>query len=394
MAIAKKISDTLDKGSLIVEIFKKGADLREKWGADNIYDYTIGNPSADPPPQMTAILHELIDEKIDRKHGYTMTAGLPQARAAIADQVSRQQNRQLGAEHIVLCCGAGGGINLVLGSLINPGDTIITLAPRFLSYPGYIGNFGGIEKMAALNEDYSINYSALDNVIDSGCAAIIVNSPNNPAGYLFSAEEIACLGRFLKQKSRQVGRVIYLIADEPYREIVFDGEQTAAVFPHYDHAVIINSCSKSHSLAGERIGWCAINPQAEQADRLVAACLNLQLALGYTNAPALMQRALARGADLTVDSSIYQRKRDSVCSGLHRIGYQFNKPAGAFYLFVKVPGGLDEDGFIDILTKEKILVIPGVPFGARGYFRLSFCVSDSTIENSLPAFERAFAAAN
>jgi aspartate aminotransferase len=388
MTISKKIKASISQSSMIRKMFEEGIILKKKYGADKVYDFSLGNPNVEQPEEFKRELINLAAENIPLKHGYTPNAGYPETRQAIAQKISKMTGLEMDADHVIMSCGAGGALNVILKALLDPGDEVIVLKPFFLEYPFYIENFGGIIKYAATKNDFSLDITSIAGAISNKTKAIIINSPNNPTGKVYSEKEIAELSRMLLEKGRTLGRTIYLISDEPYAEIVFDGVVVPSILKAYPNSIVAYSYSKTLSLPGERIGYIAINPQIHEADDLISALILCTSILGFVNAPALMQRIVARLQDVAVDVKVYQKKRDLLCAGLAKAGYKFEKPQGAFYLFVQSPIP-DDVEFVKMLLKKNILVVPGSGFGGPGYFRIAYCVDDATIVNSLEGFAEA-----
>jgi aspartate aminotransferase len=294
----------------------------------------------------------------------------------------------MSADHVVMSCGAGGALNVILKALLDPGDEVIVLKPFFVEYPFYIENYGGVVKFARTNADFSLDIAAISKAINRKTKAIIINSPNNPTGKVYSKKNIADLARLLKEKGRAYNKAIYLISDEPYAEIVFDSITVPSVLKAYPNSIIAYSYSKTLSLPGERIGYIAVNPKIHEVRDLISALILCTRIMGFVNAPALMQRIVARLQHVAVDVKVYQKKRDLLCAGLTKAGYKFEKPQGAFYLFVQSPIP-DDVEFVKMLLTKNILVAPGSGFGGPGYFRIAFCVDDATIVNSMEGFTEA-----
>jgi len=385
MSISKKIKASISQSSVIRKMFEEGIALKKKHGADNVFDFSLGNPNVDHPREFKRELIKVADEEIVLKHGYTPNAGYPETRQAVATKISQTCGLKMTADHIVMSCGAGGALNVILKSLLDPGDEVIIFKPFFVEYPFYIENYNGVVKYVSTKPDFSLDMAALSKAITPKTKAIIINSPNNPTGKVYSKKNIADLAGLLKEKGRLLYKPIYLIADEPYAEIVFDGIEVPSILRAYENSIIAYSYSKTLSLPGERIGYIAVHPKIHEADDLITALILCTRIMGFVNAPALMQRIVARLQNITVDVMVYQKKRDLLCDGLARVGYKFTKPQGAFYLFVKSPIP-DDVEFVERLLQKNILVVPGSGFGCPGYFRIAFCVDDATIINSLEGF--------
>jgi len=388
MSISKKIKSSISQSSMIRKMFEEGILLKKKYGADKVYDFSLGNPNVEHPDEFKRELIKLAAEIIPLKHGYTPNAGYHDTRQAIAGKLNRTTGLKMSADHVVMSCGAGGALNVILKALLDPGDEVIVLKPFFVEYPFYIENYGGVVKYAQTKDDFSLDIEAISKAINRKTKAIIINSPNNPTGRVYSKKKIADLARLLKENGRALKKTIYLISDEPYTEIVFDGVTVPSVLKAYPNSIIAYSYSKTLSLPGERIGYIAVNPKIHEAEDLINALILCTRIMGFVNAPALMQRIVSRLQHVAVDVKVYQKKRDLLCAGLAKAGYKFKKPQGAFYLFVQSPIS-DDVEFVKMLLKKNILVVPGSGFGGPGYFRIAFCVDDATIINSMEGFAEA-----
>ncbi len=386
MAIAQKIKNSMEQSSWIRKMFEQGALLKAQYGADQVCDFSLGNPNLEPPLVVHQALIKILQESPAALHAYMPNAGYPETRTAVADFLSREHGLPFTLKDIIMTCGAAGAINAVLKALINPGDEVIILAPYFVEYLFYVDNFQGQPKIVSTRPDFLPDLKAIQEAITPRTKAILINSPNNPTGRVYGQTIIRGLGDLLADYSRK-GQVIYLLADEPYRKIVYDGVQVPSAFQAYNESIVVTSYSKDLSLPGERIGFLAVHPQAPDRDELINALTLTNRILGFVNAPALMQRVLVDLQGQTVDINLYQRKRDLFCDGLSQAGYQFDRPEGAFYLFPRSPIP-DEVAFVQALQEERILTVPGRGFGAPGYFRIAYCVADEVIERSLPGFTR------
>jgi aspartate aminotransferase len=385
MSISKKIKASISQSSMIRKMFDQGITLKKKYGADKVYDFSLGNPNVDHPEAFKRELIKVADQEIALKHGYTPNAGYLETRQAVAQKIREMTGLKIMADQVVMSCGAGGALNVILKSLLDPGDEVIILRPFFVEYPFYIENYNGVVKYATTQPDFSLDMAAISKAITPKTKAMIINSPNNPTGRVYSKKNITDLAALLKEKGKAQNKAIYLISDEPYAEIVFDGVTVPSILKAYANSIIAYSYSKTLSLPGERIGYIAVNPKIHEADDLISALILCTRIMGFVNAPALMQRIVAKLQNISVDVKIYQRKRDLLCAGLAKAGYQFTKPEGAFYLFAKSPIP-DDVEFVQLLLKKNILVVPGSGFGCPGYFRIAFCVDDATIINSMDGF--------
>ncbi|MDR1894950.1 MAG: pyridoxal phosphate-dependent aminotransferase [Spirochaetales bacterium] len=391
MSVSVKMKEGVERSSLVRRMFEAGMVLAAEVGRENVYDFSLGNPNMAPPPAFQEALIRQAALELPGKHGYMANAGLPEVRELTAAALSREQGLPVPAESLIMTCGAGGALNVIFKTILNPGDRVLVSRPYFMEYDFYVDNHGGLLESLPATPDFEPDLGELEKRLSGKTAAVLINSPNNPTGAVYGEGTLRALGDLLRQKSREAGRVIYLISDEPYRKIVFDGITVPPVFPYYENSIIATSYSKNLSIPGERIGYLAVNPRAEFFADLTAGAVLANRILGFVNAPALMQRITGEIAGVSVDPGVYQKKRDCLCAALEEQGWEFKRPQGTFYLFPKAPGG-DDLGVIEALRRERILAVPGRGFGLPGYFRLAFCVSDQTIQASLPSFKRAKAA--
>jgi len=388
MTIAKKIETMMSRASWIRKMFEDGARLKAEHGADNVFDFSLGNPNLKPPEEFRKALIEAASASGDRNHAYMPNTGYPHVRKSVADYLSAEQQARISENEIIMTCGAAGGLNVILKAILDPGDEVITPAPYFVEYSFYADNHGGVLKTVSTKPDFSLNIDAISSAITEKTKAVLINSPNNPTGQVYSKESLNELGALLKDRSNGSGRTIYMISDEPYRKIVYDGLKVPSIFSCYNESIIATSYSKDISIPGERIGFIAVNPDAFFKENLLGGMALANRILGFVNAPALMQRVVASVQGMSVDVSEYARKRDLLCNGLADSGYEFLRPPGAFYLFPRTPIP-DDVEFVRTLQEELILVVPGSGFGGPGHFRIAFCVDDETIINSMPGFKRA-----
>ena len=387
MTIAKNISEVISKSSWIRKMFEEGAQLKQAHGEKNVYDFSLGNPDLPPPQKFRQVLQTMVANEGGVDHRYMPNTGYPFVRQAVAAYLSQEQKRAVSENDVIMTCGAAGGLNIILKALLDPQDEIITPAPFFVEYTFYAQNHGGILKPVATHSDFTLDIDAIATAITPKTKAVLINSPNNPTGQIYSAESLTRLGAILAQKSRELGHTLYLISDEPYRKIVYDDIRVASIFECYPESIIATSYSKDLSLPGERIGFVAVNPDSTFKTELLSGLALANRILGFVNAPALMQRVVASLQGLSVDISAYARRRTLLCDGLAQCGYNFVKPAGAFYLFPQTPIA-DDVEFVRALQDELILVVPGSGFGGPGHFRIAFCVNEDTIVNALPGFKR------
>jgi aspartate aminotransferase len=387
MAVSEKIKNSIAKGSFIRRMFEEGIKRKQKYGRDNVFDFSLGNPNLEPPAKVKQVLHELIDDPSPGRHGYMPNAGLPETKQAVADHLNKFNQTQLSADEIVMTAGAGAALNLVLKTILNPGDEVIIPSPYFFEYNFYLDNYQGVPKIVRTSADFMLDIDRITESINQKTKAVLINSPNNPTGRVYSEKVLQELASALSHYSRKYGEPIYLISDEPYRKIVYDGVFVPSIVDVYNDTIVATSFSKDLSLGGERIGYVALNPSISEKETILAGLVLCTRVLGYVNAPALMQRAVRYLLEETVDVRIYQKRRDMLCAGLGSIGYEFTRPEGAFYLFPKTPIA-DDVAFVSALKEENILVVPGSGFDGPGHFRIAYCVSDEVIQRALPGFAK------
>ena len=385
MALSKKIEGFISQSSWIRKMFEDGIRLKKEYGEENVFDFSLGNPNVSPPERFKELMREVAADERPGVHAYMPNAGNPEARGAIADYLSSEHTVSLSAENIIMSCGAGGALNVVLKTLLNPGDEVLIPAPFFVEYRFYVDNCGGVTTLVETKDDFSLDLEAIENAISKKTKVVLINSPNNPTGKVYDEESVTALAAILEAKSNEIGQEIYLISDEPYRDIVFDGAKVPSVLKNYRNSIIATSYSKSISIPGERIGFLAINPGITDCELLTGGIILCTRILGFVNAPAFMQRVIGKMQGTLVDIDEYKRKRDLLCAGLSAAGYRFAKPEGAFYLFPCSP--IDDDvEFVKALQQKNILTVPGSGFGRSGHFRIAYCVDDSTIINSMEGF--------
>ncbi len=389
MAIAKHTHVAIFGTSLIRKMFNEGARLKKEFGVENVYDFSLGNPNVAPPREFTEAINKIMKEDIPFKHAYMTNSGYPETRQFVADSLEIEQGIKLEKKNIIMTCGAGAALNLLFQAILNVGDNVVVSIPNFVVYKTYVENFGGELKTVNCQENFDLDIEAMEAAISKETAAVIINSPNNPSGVIYPESTIKNLASMLERKSRELKRQIYLVSDEPYRKIIYDGVEVPPIFSNYKNSIIVSSYSKTLSIPGERIGWAAVHPEAEDSKLIIDAMTMSTTGLGFTNAPALMQRAIVEVNGITVDPEIYRKKRDLLADHLKSIGYDFILPHGTFYLFIKAPGG-DDMQFVSILQEERILAVPGTGFSMPGYFRLSYCVEDKVISGSISGFKNAY----
>ena len=391
MTVAKKMQAFAEKSSWIRKMFEEGAKMKAEFGAENVFDFSLGNPDVPPPAKFGEVLKELVGDEKPGVHSYMPNGGYPYVREVLAAKLSQEQDVELGMGDVLMTCGAAGGLNVIMKSLLDPGDEVIILAPFFVEYNFYVDNHGGVTKVVATDEEFNLDLAAIEEALTEKTKVVLINSPNNPTGQVYSAQSLAALGKLLDRVGEKCCSTIYLVSDEPYRKIVFDGLAVPSIMATTTNSIVVSSYSKDLSLSGERIGFIAVHPDMHDKGGLLDAMTLANRILGFVNAPALMQRVIAELQDESVDSSIYERRRKIFCDILDEAGFEYVKPKGAFYLFPKTP--IDDVEFCSLLQEEKILAVPGRGFGAPGYVRLAFCVDEEVIAGSADAFKRAMAKA-
>lgn len=369
-------------------MFEEGNRLRARHGADAVIDLSLGNPELEPPPEFRRALTAAVEEDAARPglHRYMPNAGFAETRAAVARSLSEESGLAVDGRDVIMSCGAAGGLNVVMKAILEPGDEVAILSPYFPEYDFYIDNHGGVPLVVPTREDFSLDLDAIGRALGrpgSRIRALILNSPNNPTGRMYGEGEIAALGDLLRARAPHV----YLVSDEPYKRLVFDGRRFAGVLGPYERAIVVGSHSKDLAIPGERLGFVALSPTIPEVERreLVGAMTFVTRTLGFVNAPALMQRVAARVQGASVDPREYQARRDLLCATLERAGYRFVKPQGAFYLFPRSPDP-DDVRFVTRLAEKLVLTVPGSGFGTPGHFRISYCVAKETIARALPVF--------
>ncbi len=374
------------KSSVIRELFAYGLERRKIVGEDKVYDFSIGNPSIPAPAEVKEALLELLEEPAEALHGYSPAAGDPEVRKTLADSVNRKFGMRYTADNFYMTVGAAASLSISVKALTNPGDEFITFAPFFPEYAVWVETAGAkLVVTPADTTDFQIDFEAFEKLLSPKTKGIILNSPNNPSGVVYSEETIQRLSELLAKKQKEYGTSIYLITDEPYREIVYDGMEVPFVPNYYKNTLVCYSYSKSLSLPGERIGYIIVPDEADDGKKVMAAVAGAGRALGYVCAPVLFQKAIARCVDVPCDVSAYKKNRDLFYHGLTELGYECVRPQGAFYLFVKSPEP-DAKAFSERAKKYDVLVVPGDSFGCTGYVRVSYCVSEQTIKDALPVF--------
>ncbi len=391
MAVSQKIRQYMAEGGWIRRVFEEGLALKAQIGAENVFDLSLGNPVIEPPTEFKDELRRLASEPMAGMHRYMPNPGYMETRQAVAGSLAEESGLPFEGGDIVMTCGAAAAANVVLKTILNPGDEVIILAPYFFEYLYYIDNHGGVAVVANTTDRFQLNLSAIDQAITPRTRAIIVNSPNNPSGVVYSANEITGLADLLNRKQVEHGTEIFLISDEPYKRIIFDSMDFPQLLPSYDNSIIVTSHAKDLALPGERIGFIAVNPNYPEKEELAAGFSFCNRTLGFVNAPALMQHVVRNLQGVSIDPDYYQRKRDFMHTSLLEMGYDTVKPGGAFYLYPKSP--IEDDvAFTKELLQSNVLVVPGRGFGTPGYFRISYCVEDWVLEGAVEGLAKAVSA--
>ncbi|HRY54956.1 MAG TPA: pyridoxal phosphate-dependent aminotransferase [Spirochaetia bacterium] len=398
MPISRQVAESLGRASWIRRMSDEARALRAERGAGEVFDFSLGNPDLEPPQAFGEALSRVAADPARGTHGYMPNLGYPEVREAVARRASRDQGLEIPAGLVAMSAGAAGGLNVVLKTILDPGDEVLAFRPYFAEYLFYVQNFGGAFVPVDSSPGFRPDPEALRAALSPRTACLILNSPNNPTGRVYGRESLAAVAEVLEEQGRRTGRMPYLVADEPYREIAYRGVEVPSPMLAYPETIVVSSWSKSLSLPGERIGYVAVSPRCAEPKAIVEGLAFSTRVLGFVNAPALMQRTVAGLLDQRADVASYERRGGRLARGLREAGYEFEEPEGAFYLFVRVPeraapAPADPRGpdvaFAMHLKERGLIAVPGVGFGCPGYFRLSYCVSEATIEGSLPRFAEA-----
>ncbi len=387
--ISKKMQEAVANSSAIRAMFLEGKEMAAKVGAENVYDFSLGNPMTPVPAEYNqAIIDAVENENSLELHGYMDNAGYPETRKVVADNLNKRFETEFEGKHIVMTVGAAGALNVVFKTILDPGDEVLALAPYFGEYRGYVANHQGILKEVTPNTaDFQPDFQDFEQKITEKTCAVIINNPVNPTGVVYSEETIQKMAEILEKKQKEYQREIYMVSDEPYRELVYDGNQVPFLTKYYKNTFVTYSFSKSLSIPGERIGYIAVCPQMTDCEQVCSGLSVATRVLGFVNAPSLMQKALVKAIDSTTDVAYYDRNRKLIYDKLTELGFQCIKPQGAFYLFIKSPEA-EEKKFVEEAKKYHILLVGGATFACPGFVRLAYCVSYEMIKRSLPAFEK------
>lgn len=387
MAISNRVRKIMATDA-IRKWFEQGNALKLQYGDDKVFDLSLGNPITEPPKEFNEILKKVALNPIPGIHKYMVNAGFPETREAVAAQLEKDTGVPLKMSDIVMTCGAAGAINSVFKAILNPEDEVVVFSPYFKEFDNYIENHDGVVKVVQTSDNFIPDLDKLEASISAKTKAVLINSPNNPTGVVYTKDFLHRLGQLLQKKEAELKTQIYLISDEAYRKLLYNGLKYSPVFPHYRNSIMITSHSKDLSLAGERIGFAAVNPASDDHAELMAAIVISNRTLGYINAPSLMQYLVRFLQNSEVPVAVYQKKRDFIFNSLVEMGYSVTKPEGAFYIFPKTPAPDDND-FMNELLRWNVLVVPGGVFRAPGYFRIAYCVEDKVLEGSLAGFKKA-----
>lgn len=387
--ISEKMKPLMANNSAIRTMFEEGDKMRARFGRENVFDFSLGNPDAPTPPEVNKAIKEIVEEEPDLiLHGYMSNAGFEDVRETIARHINKTQGTNFSSKNILMTVGAASGLNVALKTILNPGEEVVIFTPYFLEYNWYVNNYDGVVVQAPTNKtDFQPDLKAFEECISDKTRVVLVNSPHNPTGVVYSEETIKGIAAILEKKQKELNRAIFIIADEPYRELAYDGVEVPYVTKYYDNTIVAYSYSKSLSLPGERIGYLVIPDELEESELVFDTASNANRIIGCVNAPSLQQKVIAKCVDAKVDLNYYDRNRKALYEGLKECGFECIMPQGAFYLFVKSPVD-DESAFCQAAKKYNILMVPGSAFAGPGYVRLAYCVSYETIQNSMPGFKK------
>jgi aspartate aminotransferase len=387
VSVSERVKKGMQVGSWIRRMFEEGIAMKKQFGEENVIDLSLGNPVMEPPPEFVRELKRLANNPYKGMHGYMENAGYPATRAAVAEQLTKETGIKLTEKDVIMAVGAAGAINVALKTILDPGDEVIVFIPWFVDYFNYVENHDGVVKPLPTDENFMPRLDVLEANIGPKTKALLINSPNNPTGVVYSQSLMKQMAQILRKKEAEYGTEIFIVSDEPYKKIIYDGLKYPSPLNFHRHSIIATSHSKDLSIAGERIGYVALHPDCEHHDDMITGFVFCTRVLGFINAPAFMQNVVRTLQGVTIPVSEYQRHRDFIYDNLVRMGYKVVKPKGAFYIFPKCPIK-DDVAFIHELQHEHhVLTVPGVAFGTHGYFRLVYCVTDEILERSMPGLE-------
>jgi len=389
VSISIKLKKSMEKGSWIRKMFEEGILLKAKVGADKVYDLSLGNPIFEPPPKFMELLRSYVENPGVGLHRYMPNAGLSETRSAVAESLTNETGLTFSKEDIVMTCGAGGALNIIIKTLINPGDEIIVFAPYFAEYFFYADNHGGKCVVVEHDDKFMPKLSMLESLVTEKTKMVIINSPNNPSGVVYPTAVLTKLGQIIKKLETKYGRDIFIVSDEPYRKIIYKDDPYSHIYSAHSNTIVATSHSKDLGLAGERIGYVAVNPYHENKGEIIDGLTFSNRVLGFVNAPALIQHLVTNLQNETVNVEKYKQNRDFLWTQLTDIGYEVIKPEGAFYMFPKCPIQ-DDVQYVNKLRENNVLVVPGSGFGSPGYFRISYCVDENTLQGCIDGFRKVF----
>jgi aspartate aminotransferase len=384
-AVSRDILDQIEQGNFIRKAFEEGLALKKQYGDKKVFDFSLGNPIMEPPPAFHQELQRLVNNPSPNMHGYMLNAGYPEVRTEIAEYMADETGLPFTMNEIIMSVGAGGGLNLVLKALLNRGDEVIVFAPYFPEYLLYIASHSGVARVVPTDDNFIPDFTALEKAITNRTKVILTNSPNNPTGVVYDENTWSNLGRVVRARDSHFATQIFILNDEPYRKLTYDGKKCPYVYGFYPRTITVTSHSKDLSIPGERIGYVAVNPQCNDGGELGMAIGFCNRAIGNVNAPALMQRVISKLQRTSINIGAYQQKRDFLYKHLTEMGYSIPMPSGAFYMFPKSP--VDDLKFVSELKDRLVLTVPGIAFGTAGYFRIAYCVEDWVLDGSLTGFK-------
>ncbi len=378
----------MELGSWIRRMFEEGIAMKKQFGAENIYDLSLGNPVMEPPPEFKRAIKELADHPYKGMHGYMVNAGYPETRAAVAEQLKKETGINLTENDVIMAVGAAGAINVALKTILDPGDEVIVFIPWFVDYFNYVQNHDGVVKPLPTDANFLPRLDVLEKNIGPRTKAVLIDSPNNPTGVVYKADLMEKMAGILRKKEAEYGTEIFIVSDEPYKKIIYDGLKYPSPLSFHRHSLVCTSHSKDLSIPGERIGYVALHPDAKYHDDMMKGLVFCTRVLGFINAPAFMQNVIRHCQGVTIKVGEYQRHRDFIYNNLKKFGYTVNKPEGAFYIFPKCPIEDDVAFVRELQHDHHVLTVPGVAFGLHGYFRLVYCVDDDLLEKCMPGLEK------
>jgi aspartate aminotransferase len=388
MSVSKKVQEGMEVGSWIRRMFEEGIAMKKKFGPENIYDLSLGNPIMEPPPEFKKAIKDMADHPWKGMHGYMENAGYPDTREAVAEQLRKETGVNITGKSVIMAVGAAGALNVALKTILNADDEVIVFTPWFVDYFNYIQNHDGVVKPIPTDANFMPQPDVLEKAIGPKTKALLIDSPNNPTGVVYKPEMMKKIAAILQKKEKEYGHPIYIVSDEPYKKIIYDGLKYPSPLMFHKHSMVCTSHSKHLSIPGERIGYVALHPDVEDHDDMMKGLVFCTRVLGFINAPAFMQNVVKHCQGVTINVGEYQRHRDYIYNHLKKFGYTVNKPEGAFYIFPKCP--IDDDvAFVRELQQEHhVLTVPGVAFGMHGYFRMVYCVDDELLEKCMPGLEK------